>query len=78
MFPESKEKIIVEILAIVVAFAPFIIISVICIVIAIRHFQKARRNDIGKVKNTIIGIALLMVPILMYVALYILGRILTG
>ncbi|MBR0385165.1 MAG: hypothetical protein IJI05_01295 [Erysipelotrichaceae bacterium] len=67
-----------EILAMVIAFAPFIITSAACIIGPILLFRNARRNETGKVRNTVIGILLLMVPALMYIALYILGRILTG
>ena len=67
-----------EVIALIVAFAPFIIICLAAVGAAILFFRKAARNETHKVRNIVIGVLSLMIPAVIYLCLYIFGRILTG
>jgi len=67
-----------EIISLIVGLAPFIIIGLASLGGAFLLFRKAVKSEIHRTRNILIAIGLLLIPVLGYVFLYILGRILTG
>lgn len=67
-----------EISALVTALAPFIIIGLAFIALAVFFIWKAVKNEQHRIRNIVLAIVFALVPVLMYAFLYVLGRVITG